>query len=132
MKIENKLLETVKNELVRRYPSGWGGVAGVVLENNEILIGISPDFPNAGSSVCMELGCMIEAAKLDLKITHTLCLVRDDEHSPFKILSPCGICQERLLLWGDSVLCALTTTDISSVRFEQLANLQPNHWSKAY
>ncbi|MBA0949432.1 cytidine deaminase [Enterococcus gallinarum] len=132
MKAETRLFETVKSELLQRYPTGWGGVAGAYLDTDEIVIGISPDFPNAGSSVCMELGCMLEAAKMNARITHTLCLVREDENAPFKVLSPCGICQERLALWGGDVLCALTTKDVDRIDFAELRSLQPHHWLEAY
>lgn len=39
----------------------------------------------------------------NVKVTHCICVVRDDENSEFKILTPCGICQERLRYWGEDV-----------------------------
>ena len=48
------------------------------------------------------------------------------------ILSPCGICQERLALWGGDVLCALTTKDVDRIEFAELRSLQPHHWLEAY
>lgn len=132
MNKEKYLFKVVKEQLLMRYPRGWGGVAGILVDSGEILIGISPEFPNAGSSVCMELGAMLEAAKLNKTVTHTLCLVRENENSPLTILSPCGICQERLNLWGENVLCALTTKNLSDIKFAKLSELQPHHWSKAY
>lgn len=46
--------------------------------------------------VCIELGPMLEAHKYNEKVTHCMCLIRDDENSPYRVLSPCGICQKRL------------------------------------
>ena len=46
-----------------------------------------------------------------MKATRCLCVVRDDEHSPFKVLSPCGVCQERLRYWGAEVKVGVTTPD---------------------
>ncbi|MBP1040927.1 cytidine deaminase [Vagococcus sp. BWB3-3] len=129
---EQRLLNAVKNELIDRYPTGWGGVAGVLLDTNDILTSISPDFPNEGSSVCMELGSMLEAANQNKNITHTICLVRHDEMSPLKILSPCGICLERLRFWGNDVMCALTSDSVLDLKFAKLSELQPHHWHKVY
>lgn len=132
MTTEQALYDFTKKELLRRYPSGWGGVAGMRLSDGTFISSISPDFPNAGSSVCMELGAMLEAANRDLAVTHTLCLVREDEHAPIKILTPCGICQERLSLWGNAVRCGITTADPTSLHFASLQELQPHHWLQVY
>lgn len=116
-----------------RFPQGWGGVAGVRLEDGSILTSISPDFPNEASSVCMELGAILEAAKRNVAITHCICLVREDETAPIQILTPCGICQERLSMWGPEVQCAVTVPDDpTSLKYVALGKLQPYHWLRAY
>lgn len=74
---------------------------------------------------------MCEAHKYNERVTHCLCLTRDDETSPCKILSPCGICQERLRFWGEDVQVGVTTDD-GQLLFVPLKELQPYHWSKAY
>lgn len=89
-----KLFDCISKTIDKHYPKGWGEAADVLLENGDILTSISPEFPNAASSICMELGSCIQAATLDQKITHTLCLVR--ENDSLTVLTPCGICQKRL------------------------------------
>ncbi len=131
MTIEDDLYAFTKKELLRRYPREWGGVAGMRLSDGTFISSISPDFPNAASSVCMELGGMLTAANQDLAVTHTICLVRNDEHSPIMVLTPCGVCQERLGLWGPGVRCGITTAD-HGVHFVALRELQPHHWLQAY
>ena len=74
---------------------------------------------------------MLEAHKFNEKVTHCMCLVRKDEKSPYQILSPCGICQERLRYWGEDVQVAVTTEE-EKIKFVQLKKLQPYHWTKAY
>ena len=74
---------------------------------------------------------MCEAHKYNEKVTHCLCVVRDDEHADFKVLSPCGICQERLRYWGDAVQVGVTT-DNGELHFVELKELQPYHWTRAY
>ena len=61
--------------------------------------------------LCIETGAMLEAHKFNEKVTHCMCLVRKDEKSPYQILSPCGICQERLRYWGEDVQVAVTTEE---------------------
>ncbi|MGH0001036.1 cytidine deaminase [Pseudovibrio ascidiaceicola] len=88
----------------RRYPTGWGGAASIRTESGKILTSIAPDTKNDGLSLCMEVGAILEAHKLDEVVTHSLCIYREDENSTFVILTPCGICQERLVHWGGEVL----------------------------
>lgn len=65
------------------------------------------------------------------KITHSICVVRDDEHSDFKVLSPCGVCQERLRYWGPEVKVGVTAFE-KELKFVTLDTLQPYHWTNAY
>ena len=74
---------------------------------------------------------MCEAHKYNEKVTHCLCIVRDDENSPYKVLSPCGICQERLRYWGEYVQVGVTTQN-GELLFVELKELQPYHWTRAY
>jgi cytidine deaminase len=77
------------------------------------------------------MSAMCEAQKLNEKITHSLCIVRDDEKSSFKVLTPCGICQERLIYWGDDVIVGLTNNNNELV-FKPLKEINLFHWSNAY
>ena len=88
--------------------------------------------------LCIETGAMLEAHKFNEKVTHCMCLVRKDEKSPYQILSPCGICQERLRYWGEDVQVAVTTEE-EKIKFVQLKELQPykaypveelEHWNE--
>lgn len=126
------LFEKVEHTLENHYPTGWGGAAGVILEDGEILTSISPEFENASSNVCMELGSYLQAAALDKKITHTLCLARESEHEKLVVLTPCGICQERLSFWGNTVECGVELLQNHAVHYVPLSDLQPYHWSRVY
>ncbi len=81
--------------------------------------------------LCIETGAILEAHKYNEKVTHCICVVRDDENSQYRILSPCGICQERLRYWGEEVQIAVTD-EPQMIRFVELRELQPYHWTKAY
>lgn len=134
MEMTDILYETIVEEIKNHYPKGWGGAAGVILDTGEILTSISPSFENAASTVCMELGAYIESARQKKNITHSLCLMREDENSSFQVLTPCGICQERLRLWGPSVLCGVigNASNSKKVRYVNLSQLQPFYWGDAY
>lgn len=128
MTIEQTLFDEAKLLIERRYPTGWGGAASVRTESGKILTSIAPDTKNDGLSLCMEVGAILEAHKLDEAVTHSLCIYREDEKSPFVVLTPCGICQERLVHWGGDVLAAISNKD-NQLTFKSLRELQPHHWS---
>lgn len=125
------MLKLTKELIEKRYPVGWGGAAVVRTEQDSYFTSVAIETANASAVLCIEVGAICEAHKFNEKVTHCLCLVRDDEKSPFKILTPCGICQERLRYWGDGVLVAVTT-DGEKLKFVTLKELQPYHWSNAY
>lgn len=131
MNIEQKLYHAAIDLIKKRYPSGWGGAAAMYTENGQILTSVSPNVINASIELCIETGAILEAHKLNKKITHSLCAVRDDENSKFKVLTPCGVCQERLYYWGSDVKAAITSKD-GKLIFKTLEEIQPYHWTKAY
>lgn len=115
----------------KRYPSGWGGAAALRIEDGTILTSVAPDVINDSVNLCMETGAILEAHKLAQPVTHSLCLAREDEHSPYQVLTPCGVCQERLFYWGEEVRVAVTAPS-ETIEYKSLIEVQPYHWSKAY
>ena len=102
--------------------------AAVRTETGKILTSIAPDTKNDALSLCMEVGAFLEAHKLNEKVTHSLCICREDESSEFLVLSPCGVCQERLVHWGGDVKAAISTKENKLV-FKTIRELMPHHWS---
>lgn len=131
MDIEQKLYQSVIDLIEKRYPSGWGGAAAMYTEDGQILTSIAPDVINASTELCIETGAILEAHKLNTKVTHSICVVREDEKSKFTILTPCGVCQERLFYWGESVKAAVTNQN-GKLEYKTLKEIQPYHWYKAY
>ncbi|MDQ0205702.1 cytidine deaminase [Alkalicoccobacillus murimartini] len=131
MNLERKLFEAVMELIEKRYPSGWGGAAAVALEDGSILTSIAPEVINASTELCMETGAILEAHKLNRKVTHSLCVVRDTEQAKPKVLTPCGVCQERLFYWGPDVKVAVSLP-VEPIEYKTLSEVQPFHWSKAY
>ena len=129
--IEKKMFEEAVALIKKRYPIGWGGAGVVRTKNDNYYTSVSIETANMSATLCIETGAILEAHKFNEKITHCLCVVRDDEKSEFKILTPCGICQERLRYFGTDVLVGCTTPD-NSLKFVTLNELQPYHWTNAY
>ena len=100
-------------------------------EDDQYFTSVAIETSNGGASLCIEVGAMCEAHKYKICVTHSLCLVREDESSPFIVLSPCGICQERLRFWGTGVKVGVTTP-ANTLKFVTLNELQPYHWTNAY
>ncbi len=128
MNIETELYETAISLIEKRYPSGWGGAAAIRTDTGTILTSVAPDTKNDALSLCMEVGSYLEAHKLNEEVTHSLCIYRENENSSYLILSPCGICQERLVHWGGDVKVAITNKK-NKLLFKSLRELQPYHWS---
>lgn len=131
MNIEQTLYDTAVDFIKNRYPTGWGGAAVIHTDDDRYLISVAIDVFNASAELCIETGAICEAHKWNVGVTHCICVVRDDEQSEFKVLTPCGICQERLRFWGEDVLVGVTTND-SSLKFVRLGELMPYYWGKAY
>ena len=129
MSIETDLYNAAVNLIQDRYPEGRGGAAAVMTSTGRLLTSVAPDTKNDALALCMEVGAYLEAHKINEAVTHSLCIYRDDEQSPFKVLTPCGICQERLVHWGGSVLAAVTNVE-NKLIFVPVRDLQPFHWSR--
>lgn len=131
MSIEQTLYYSAIELIKKRYPTGWGGAAAMYTENGEVLTSVAPEVINASTELCIETGAILEAHKYNTRITHSICLVRNNESEKFKVLTPCGVCQERLMYWGKDVKVAVST-DEQPLLFKTLAEVQPYHWSQAY
>ncbi len=79
MSIEQTLFQSAKNLIIKRYLSGWGGAAAMYTENGEVLTSVAPEVINASTELCIETGATLEAHKYNTRITHSICLVRNNE-----------------------------------------------------
>lgn len=115
----------------RRFPSGWGGCAVMYTQDGQFLISVFLESFNGSACLCMETGAMCEAQKYNLKITHSLCMSRNNESEQPRILTACGICQERLRYWGENVKVAVSNPD-NRIIFRTLKELNPCYWGDAF
>ena len=129
MNIERELYEAAVALIEQRYPNEEGGAAAMRTESGKILTSVAPDTKNDALSLCMEVGACLEAHKLDEAVTHSLCLYRLQEAAEFLVLSPCGICAERLSHWGGDVMVGISNPE-NILIFRALRELLPHHWSQ--
>jgi cytidine deaminase len=127
MNTETLLYKAAAELIEKRYPQGWGGAAAVMTASGKVLTSVAPDTRNDALSLCMEVGAYLEAHKLNDSVTHSLCLYRDDEEAEFIVLSPCGVCRERLAHWGGGTLAAVTNAE-NRLIFKPIRELLPYHW----
>lgn len=127
MTIEEEMLKIAVDFLNERYgENNEGGVAVLRIETGEYLISVWPEVNNSSADLCAETGAICEAHKLNKKVTHSICVCRD-QGELYQILTPCGICQERLYYWGSDVKCAITNRE-NKLIFKTLKEIQPYYW----
>lgn len=127
MNIEKEMFNKAVEFLNYRYGNNAGGVAVLRIDTGEYLISVLPECNNSSAELCAETGAICEAHKLNKKVTHSLCICGQNDNEEYKILTPCGICQERLYYFRKDVKCAITTKD-NSVIFKILEEIQPYYW----
>lgn len=126
-----KMYEIAIDFIDKRFPSGWGGCAVMYTADGRFLISVALESFNAAAGLCMETGAMCEAQKYNYKITHSLCVSRDREDDEVKILTACGICQERLRYWGGDVKVAISNPN-GEIIFKTLDQLSRHYWGDAF
>lgn len=128
--------ENLYNEALRfinkRFPGeAWSGAAAMYTESGKILISTAPACVNSSVDLCHETGALCEAYKLDEKVTASICISRDDK-GQVHILTPCGVCQERLYVYGGNVSVAVPMDqDSTKWEFKLLKEVQPYYWRNA-
>lgn len=118
----------------RRWPDAPHAVAAAVyLEDGSVLTGVSLDNFNDAMSLCAETGPICEAYSRGARVTASICVAGEPRGEEFVVLAPCGVCQERLAIWGPAVEAgvqdAAAATGWSS---RSLGELNPYYWATAF
>ena len=114
--------------LKERYGNLEGVVGVVRVEDGTYYTSVWNETLNSAVDLCAETGAILEAHKFNKKITHCLCVVKKANSDHIKILSPCGVCQERLYFFGGHVKCAISNEQ-NKIIFKKLSELQPYYWN---
>lgn len=127
MAVDDALLQAAQELIRDRFGTEpWSGAAAMRLDDGTILTSTAPDALLDTVSLCHETGALCEAFKLGRSVTDTVCLVQPEPGS-FRVLAPCGVCQERLFLYGPDVSVGVPSGD-GAWRSVALGEVQPHHW----
>ena len=125
--IEEEMYEVACKFLLERFKNEEGGVGVVRVEDGTLYTSVWNETNNSCVDLCAETGAILEAHKYNKKITHCLCVVKEENSNNIKILSPCGVCQERLWFFGGDVKCAIGNKE-NKIIFKKLKEIQPYYW----
>jgi len=130
MSVDQALVDAAKAQAVARFPEGEGGAAAIYLSDGSIATSVGFDSPNEAANLCYEAGAYCEAFRLGKSVTASVCVVRESPEQPFIVIAPCGICQERLAIWRDSVEVAVPLPgDASAWQSLSFEEIQPWYWA---
>ena len=131
--LDQRLVDAAIALLNARFPGTDGVAAAIYCDDGSILTGVSfePEYGSVG--LCAEVGPICEANTLGKRIVASVCVARDTPTSPIVILSPCGVCQERLMYWGQDIEVAVPEpNDPTRWLPVRLADVQPYYWAKVF
>jgi cytidine deaminase len=129
MRLDQRLVDAARELLEIRFPGEEGIVAAMYTDDGDILTGVFFEPEWGGGALCAETGAICEAEKLNKRVTASVCVSRLSGTDPIVILTPCGICQERLFHWGSTVEVAVPApADPTRWMARTLSEVQPYYW----
>lgn len=133
MNLDQKLVDAAIALIKTRNPKAgeWDGAAALYTETGKILTSTYAESPNAGTGLCNETGAICEAHKINERVTASVCVGRNPT-GEFEIVTPCGVCQERLFFWGPDVEVGIPDpVDPRKWLSKKLIEAQPFYWNKS-
>lgn len=103
-----------------------GIAAAALTRSGAVLVGVCVDAMVDSACLCAETGPICEAHHRRDPIHASVC-VRWTPSGGSTVLPACGVCQERLAVFGEDVLVAVGRTD-TGVEYATLADLRPHPW----
>ncbi|MEU5852636.1 cytidine deaminase [Saccharopolyspora shandongensis] len=134
MGLDQRLVDAAVELLERRWGHAEQAVAAAVrLDDGQILTSTSLDNLNAAATLCAETGALCQAYTLDKRVTASVCVSKWPGAEGHPVLAPCGVCQERLALWGPDVEVAVADADSpSGWSARTLRELNPFYWGTRF
>jgi len=127
------LVDAAVGQLDARWPGGPGVAAAVRLDGGDVLTSVALDSLNSAATLCAETGALCQAYTLGRRVTASACVSREDGTDAIDVLAPCGICQERLALWGPGVRVAVADdTTAAGWTMRTLHEVNPYYWGARF
>ncbi len=119
--------------IASRFPDDLHhGAAAMLLEDGTILTGTAPEAVNPSVEVCHEIEPYCGAYRLGQRVVASVCLHRQPG-GRIVVLSPCGVCRERLAVHGPGVLVAVAdAADATRLVWKRLKDVLPDYWMTAF
>lgn len=96
------------------------------------MTGTAPDAINAAVAVCHEIEPYCAAFRLGRSVVASVCLHRQSGGRTV-VLSPCGVCRERLAVYGPNVLVAVADAEDATLAvWKPLKAVLPDYWMTAF
>jgi cytidine deaminase len=132
--LDQRLVDAAIDQMNRRWPGKEQAVAAAVyLDDGQILTSVGLDNLNAGANLCAETGAICQACTLGGQITASVCVSRETGRNGVFILAPCGICQERLALWGPDVQVGIAgSASTCGWTARTLLEVNPFYWGAQF
>jgi cytidine deaminase len=116
-----------------RFPTGEAVVAALKTETGRILTSVHVQAAVDSAHLCAETGALCEAHKLGERVVAAICVYRETSEHPFRVIPPCGICQERLAVWGLDLTVAVPPQRAGEFWASRtLRELHPYDWSEVF
>lgn len=106
---------------------GEGVGAAAFTDEGGILTGVWIDAMVDSACLCAETGPISEAHRRGRKLTASIC-VRWTRSTGATVLAACGVCQERLAIFGSDLLIGVADSAPCGFRFASLGALRPFPW----
>ncbi|MGN6612968.1 MAG: cytidine deaminase [Angustibacter sp.] len=127
------LTDACRDLIESRFPGDdHAGAAAMLLGDGTILTGTAPEAVNPSVEVCHEIEPYCGAFRLGQPVVASVCLHRQPG-GRVVVLSPCGVCRERLAVHGPDVRVAVADRqDATVVVWKDLAEVLPDYWMTAF
>lgn len=127
------LTDACRDLIESRFPGDdHAGAAAMLLGDGTILTGTAPEAVNPSVEVCHEIEPYCGAFRLGQPVVASVCLHRQPG-GRVVVLSPCGVCRERLAVHGPAVQVAVADRhDATVVVWKDLAEVLPDYWMTAF
>lgn len=124
---EQALFDAAATLAERRAAGTDEGVAAAALASDgAMLTGVWVDAMVDAACLCAETGPICEAHRQGVRLTASICVRWTPDGTT--TLAACGICQERLAIFGRDVLVGVADDSARGYRFVPLGDLRPSPW----
>ena len=111
----------------------WATAAALRMDDGSIRVGIAFDNINSGAGLCAEVGPIVQAFTDGRTVLDSICVTRSTDRQQDLVLAPCGLCQERLAVWGPDVeVGVLDAENPQGWSGRRLGELNPFYWASAF